>query len=950
MFPSANYFRDIPCPFFSRVACPRPHCHFKHVQVSSQSNLNTNTSSSSSSINIPPDANETLNKLINQLSSAAAASSTAATITPANSTPSIDMTSIFQNSILQSLTAAFANALNSNTLLATTATTNNNNNNEISEKIAQAISTQIQQQQQTQPAQPAQTTNTVEGVYEYRPTPLAELERRRRTQQYQPPILTTIKSEAIDFDSDDYAQATFSPPSSSPPPTSLVQSEPVEEQKPKISTAPKFQPITSNNIPKPAQPSITDDKHSWVTPPVRRKLSSSSSDHNDFDERKLLVAKKVTPPVKTQPLTKVINKPTATVKPNIIENTNKIITSTNPMNIRIPKKTTTTIPSKVRTMDIDLDKVPVTSTISVDTEANSNKKVTTTTTLKRSSNGTNEIPQKKARIVPTTKQNVPTIKKKIPATNGIIKTKTSDEDDELALFDQAFLSPKKPISAVPPTSVHQFVSRYTSLVNTQNDTNSTSVTRAETSIDGRRVAHQPKVHSTVNKPAPPLVFQPLVDPNSSVNKIPFKTRQEYLTFFLNELKKIATTSTTTIPVTTRAQTIEKEIFDKSTNKNSYLNLAAKHLRQLRSEEANNSNKNEIISPNKKTNAPRLVVSHSAMLTGGRTENLSFGIKKQKEIDMKTLTDNELYTLLLVYKASDRDLMENGYPAFSLDFPDKVLIKNKNPIYSSTTKILSSDPNTRTCCRCSKTYRITNEGEYVKREECIYHWGRLRTQRVAGQIEKVYSCCSSKTNSVGCAVSEYHVNESDDTQLLSGYVKTQPIRKQLTADEGYGIFALDCEMCYTINGLELVRVSVINHKLQSIYETLVKPHRQVLDYNTRWSGITERQLHDCNVTLEDVQRHLLKLFNNKSILIGHSLESDLKALKIVHDTVVDTSLVFPHAKGRPYKRALRTLMSEYLTKIIQEHAEGHDSIEDAVSCMELMLWKVKQDLKNTSSNR
>ncbi|CAF4373828.1 unnamed protein product, partial [Adineta steineri] len=168
----------------------------------------------------------------------------------------------------QSLTAAFANALNSNTLLATT----NNNNNEISEKIAQAINTQIQQQQQTQPAQPAQptqTTNTVEGVYEYRPTPLAELERRRRVQQYQPPILTTIKSEAIDFDSDDYAHATFSPPSSSPPPTSLVQSEPIEEQKPKISTIPKFQPITSNNMPKPAQPSITDDKHSWVTPPVR---------------------------------------------------------------------------------------------------------------------------------------------------------------------------------------------------------------------------------------------------------------------------------------------------------------------------------------------------------------------------------------------------------------------------------------------------------------------------------------------------------------------------------------------------------------------------------------------------------------------------------------------------------------------------------------------------------
>ncbi len=76
------------------------------------------------------------------------------------------------------------------------------------------------------------------------------------------------------------------------------------------------------------------------------------------------------------------------------------------------------------------------------------------------------------------------------------------------------------------------------------------------------------------------------------------------------------------------------------------------------------------------------------------------------------------------------------------------------------------------------------------------------------------------------------------------------------------------------------MSVINHKLQPVYETLVKPHQKVLDYNTRWSGITENQLENCNVTVEDVQRRLLKLFNDKTILIGHSLESDLKALKVM----------------------------------------------------------------------
>ncbi|CAF4074874.1 unnamed protein product [Rotaria sp. Silwood2] len=966
MFPSANYFRDISCPFFSRVACPRPHCHFKHIQTSPQSNVNANTSpspSSSSLINIPPDANETLNKLINQLSTAATANTTGAATTTTNPIPAINLTSILQNTLLQSLTTVFANALNSTPQSTINNNNNNNNNNEASEKLTQAISTIATQLQQHQ-TQPSQTTSVAETIPEYKPTPIAELERRRRIQQHQT-IKTNIKTEPLDYDNDEYVQATFSPPSSSPPPLSLDQPGLAEVTNSKVSTVRKpTQPVLSHSIPKQAQQTVVDDSHSWITPPMRRKLSSSS-DHNDFDERKPLLVKRVASSETIQSPKKILNKPTATVKPNVIENTNKVIPPTNPMLRRIPKKTT---PTKVRIMDIDLDKVPVTSTISLDTDTIENKRVTSTS-YKRPSNGTNEIPLKKAKIISTTRPTISTtvgqdIKKKIPVTNGINKSQINDEDDELALFDYAFSSSKptettssskKVTSTIPPTSIQQFTSRYSSLTNTQNDSDSstsTNHTRAETSSDGRRIAHQPKVHPTSNNSSFTPLLQPLVDPNSSINKIPFKTRQEYLTFFLNELKNrpINTNdlTTPTTPVFSRAQTIEKEIFDKSTNKNSYLNLAAKYLRQLRSEETTNKNKTEQIS-SKKSNVQRITVSHSAMLTGGRTDNVSFGIKKQKETDIKSLTDNEIYTFLLVYKTSERDLIENGYPAFSLDFPDKVLIKNKNPIYNSTNKNYSSDPNTRVCCRCSKTYRIDKNGEYIKQEDCIYHWGRMRTQRIAGQIEKTYSCCSAKTNTVGCAVSKYHVNDGDDTQLLSGYVKTQPLRKQLGGNECYGIYALDCEMCYTINGLELVRVSVVDHKMQPVYETLVKPHHKVLDYNTRWSGITENQLKACNITIEDVQRRLLKLFNEKSILIGHSLESDLKALKIVHETVVDTSLVFPHAKGKPFKRALKTLMTEFLTKIIQENTDGHDSMEDAISCMELMLWKVKQDLKNGSSN-
>eukprot|EP00111_Clytia_hemisphaerica_P006222 TCONS_00018022-protein len=89
---------------------------------------------------------------------------------------------------------------------------------------------------------------------------------------------------------------------------------------------------------------------------------------------------------------------------------------------------------------------------------------------------------------------------------------------------------------------------------------------------------------------------------------------------------------------------------------------------------------------------------------------------------------------------------------------------------------------------------------------------------------------------------------------------------------------------------------------------------------------------------------MNLFDKDTILMGHSLESDLKALKIIHRRVIDTALVFPHRLGLPFKRALKTLMAELLQKIIQDGEGGHDSCEDARSCMELMKYKFNEDAK------
>ncbi|KAH8034721.1 hypothetical protein HPB51_000815 [Rhipicephalus microplus] len=142
-----------------------------------------------------------------------------------------------------------------------------------------------------------------------------------------------------------------------------------------------------------------------------------------------------------------------------------------------------------------------------------------------------------------------------------------------------------------------------------------------------------------------------------------------------------------------------------------------------------------------------------------------------------------------------------------------------------------------------------------------------------------------------------------------------LRASVSGDD-FGCAITADNKCYTSEGVELTRVTVVGWDLRPVYEKLVKPRGQILDYNTRFSGLTEEDMVGVNTNLRDVQAALLARFSADTILLGHSLDSDLRALRLIHETVVDTAAVFPHRRGLPYKRALRTLMAEHLSKIIQ----------------------------------
>ncbi|KAL9609622.1 MAG: hypothetical protein Q9167_005623 [Letrouitia subvulpina] len=161
--------------------------------------------------------------------------------------------------------------------------------------------------------------------------------------------------------------------------------------------------------------------------------------------------------------------------------------------------------------------------------------------------------------------------------------------------------------------------------------------------------------------------------------------------------------------------------------------------------------------------------------------------------------------------------------------------------------------------------------------------------------------------------------------------------------GHTVLAIDCEMC-TVEGNEsaLTRISVVNWDGDTVMDELVKPERPITNYLTEYSGITREKLKPINTSVSDIQRRLLELISPRTILVGHSLNSDLDALRMTHPFIIDTSLIYPHYRGAPLKNSLKWLAQKYLQREIQKGGgSGHDSVEDSLACMNLVKKKCEK---------
>ena len=185
-------------------------------------------------------------------------------------------------------------------------------------------------------------------------------------------------------------------------------------------------------------------------------------------------------------------------------------------------------------------------------------------------------------------------------------------------------------------------------------------------------------------------------------------------------------------------------------------------------------------------------------------------------------------------------------------------------------------------------------------------------------------------------SYFHMREIPEEEIANEF-RELPEKVENSRD----VIGIDCEMIKTSKGEEVARLSVVDKNGELVLDEFFKPLGEVEDYRTKFSGITEELVMNREYTSDKSVDILAKVADSHTIIVGHSLENDLRALKVIHDKVIDTALIYNADSKYPSKPPLAKLYSKYIKKPFRtEQMGGHDSIEDAKASIELANYAMK----------
>lgn len=158
-----------------------------------------------------------------------------------------------------------------------------------------------------------------------------------------------------------------------------------------------------------------------------------------------------------------------------------------------------------------------------------------------------------------------------------------------------------------------------------------------------------------------------------------------------------------------------------------------------------------------------------------------------------------------------------------------------------------------------------------------------------------------------------------------------------------VISIDCEMCQTTDPVTdkddtsaLIRFSVVNglNPSEILIDSLVQPLMPVKDIRSNIHGITEAQLQGVSFTLRHAQAFLLNICSEDTIIVGHAVHNDLKALHFSHKNVVDTAYLYAIDGEAGAAASVRDISDQVLDIRL---LDVHDSVQDARAALQAAAY-------------
>ncbi|TYJ53741.1 hypothetical protein B9479_005649 [Cryptococcus floricola] len=191
-------------------------------------------------------------------------------------------------------------------------------------------------------------------------------------------------------------------------------------------------------------------------------------------------------------------------------------------------------------------------------------------------------------------------------------------------------------------------------------------------------------------------------------------------------------------------------------------------------------------------------------------------------------------------------------AWKWGYPDS---KDKSLFGDTAGSTPSGEGERQRCDRCSSIYTVSSDLA-GKERECRHH----------------YTKAKPVPYSQGCSYGYHVFRHNDDDKALAkriGYKSVKEYAEDGEKDKDWvDVVALDCEMIYTLAGLSLARVTIIDTAEKVLLDEFVKPTQKVIDYNTTFSGITKSNLDGATMDLEGARAAVCKFIGPETIIVGH----------------------------------------------------------------------------------